>query len=160
MSNALMRELVLNQALKVTPFTYLDNTFYVKELDVGTMNYIQRKLRQIKIKLAEAQDIYLDEDDPEQFNEAINRVYDEYDVARMLAFKLCDEKGELLFDAENEEDLKGLNRLGQGFSNAVFTAEAGNSEKTWRTATIPTDIVAGSWKNARRNRANARKPLV
>lgn len=54
MSNALLRELVLNQALKVTPFTYLDNTFYVKELDVGTMNYIQRKLRQIKIKLAEA----------------------------------------------------------------------------------------------------------
>ncbi|EMB2320900.1 hypothetical protein U8X74_004019, partial [Proteus mirabilis] len=81
MSNALLRELVLNQALKVTPFTYLDNTFYVKELDVGTMNYIQRKLRQIKIKLAEEQDIYLDEDDPEQFNEAINRVYDEYDVA-------------------------------------------------------------------------------
>ena len=133
MSNALLRELVLNQALKVTPFTYLDNTFYVKELDVGTMNYIQRKLRQIKIKLAEAQDIYLDEDDPEQFNEAINRVYDEYDVARMLAFKLCDEKGELLFDAENEEDLKGLNRLGQGFSNAVFTTEAGNNEKNSET---------------------------
>ena len=130
MSSALLRELVLNQALKITPFTYLDNTFYVKKLDVGTMNYIQRKLRQIKIKLAEEQDIYLDEEDSDQFNEAVNRVYDEFDVARMLAFKLCDEKGELLFDAENEEDLKGLNRLGQGFSNAVFNAEAGNEKNS------------------------------
>ena len=48
------------------------------------------------MKLAEEQDIYLDEEDADQFNEAMNRVYDEFDVARMLAFKLCDEKRELL----------------------------------------------------------------
>lgn len=129
MSNKILRQLILDQALKVTPFNYLDNTFYIKELDVGTMNFIQRKLRRIKIDLATQQGIEVDEEDTEQLNEALSQVYDEFEIARMLAFKLSDEKGELLFDAENEVDLSALNRLGQGFADAVFSAEQGNSEK-------------------------------
>lgn len=43
--------------LKSDAFTYLNNTFYVKKLDVAFLNYIQRKLHKLKSNY-EAQDIY------------------------------------------------------------------------------------------------------
>lgn len=136
MSKTTLRDLILNQPVKITPFTYLENTFFSKELDVGTMNFIQRRLREIKKELAEKQDIYLSEDDPEQYEDALRRVYDEFEVARLLAFRLSDEDGTLLFDAENEDDLRALNRLGQSFADAVFTAEQDNSVKNSETGAV------------------------
>ncbi len=39
------------------------------------------------------------------------RVGDPFMLARRLAVRLCDEAGELLFDASNEDDLKAINAL-------------------------------------------------
>lgn len=136
MSKKTLRDLILNQPVKITPFTYLGNTFFSKELDVGTMNFIQRRLREIKKELAEKQDIYLSEDDPEQYDDALRRVYDEFEVARLMAFRLSDEDGTLLFDAESEDDLRALNRLGQSFADAVFTAGQDNSVKNSETGAV------------------------
>lgn len=136
MSKTTLRDLILNQPVKITPFTYLENTFFSKELDVGTMNFIQRRLREIKKELAGKQDIYLSEDDPEQYEDALRRVYDEFEVARLLAFRLSDESGTLLFDAENEDDLRALNRLGQSFADAVFTAGQDSSVKNSETGAV------------------------
>lgn len=136
MAKKTLRDLILNQPVKITPFTCLENTFFSKELDVGTMNFIQRRLREIKKELAEKQDIYLSEDDPEQYEDALRRVYDEFEVARLLAFRLSDEDGTLLFDAESEDDLRALNRLGQSFADAVFTAGQDNSVKNPETGAV------------------------
>lgn len=136
MSKKTLRDLILNQPVKITPFTYLGNTFFSKELDVGTMNFIQRRLREIKKELAEKQDIYLSEDDPDQYDDALRRVYDEFEVARLMAFRLSDEEGTLLFDAESEDDLCALNRLGQSFADAVFTAGQDNSVKNSETGAV------------------------
>lgn len=136
MAKTTLRDLILNQPVKITPFTYLENTFFSKELDVGTMNFIQRRLREIKKELAEKQDIHLSEDDPDQYEDALRRVYDEFEAARLLAFRLSDEDGTLLFDAESEDDLRALNRLGQSFADAVFTAGRDNSVKNPETGAV------------------------
>lgn len=43
-------------------------------------------------------------------------------TARGLAKTLCDASGELLFDAENAEDLQALNRLSASVLNAIHKA--------------------------------------
>ncbi|GAB7128036.1 hypothetical protein JCM19000A_25430 [Silvimonas sp. JCM 19000] len=92
-----------------------DMTVYLRATTVGAVNFdISLGLAHM-LKLAEQQGVPVDLDDWPDVDKLKaflrRRVGDPFMLARRLAVRLCDEAGELLFDASNEDDLKAINAL-------------------------------------------------
>lgn len=80
--------------------------------------------------IAKAQGVELDYDDPDELGKQLGKVYDPYRLARNLALRLCDKDGNLLFDFENEDDLKALSSLDNEVSEELSRALMGMNQKT------------------------------
>ena len=108
------RETLLATRTKVKQLTFNDTTYFIRELTVGEVNQFLFGQQQEMIKLAEAQGIKLDFDNEETLSKQLGQLYDPYKLARTLAMRLCDEKGNNLFDVNNQADLEALSRLDKG----------------------------------------------
>ena len=89
----------------------MGENYYLKSLSVGELNRQLFEQRQALIVLAQKANIELPEQDSEQFDEALEKFAQQYQLPRAMASRLCDEKGVLLFDADNLDDLKALSEL-------------------------------------------------
>ena len=67
--------------------------------------------RQDLIKLAEKAGVALPSPEDKTFDEVLEKFAQQYQLPRAMASRLCDEKGVLLFDADNLDDLKALSEL-------------------------------------------------
>ncbi|MGC6407557.1 hypothetical protein ACNO7M_02935 [Bisgaard Taxon 45] len=110
------RESLLNNKPRLKKIEINGAEYYLRELTVGEVNEQLYGQQQRLIKLAKSQGIELNLDDAEELAKQLSQIYDPHTLARTLAIRLCDENGENLFDAENEEDLTALSQL----DKAVF----------------------------------------
>ncbi|HDR1420257.1 hypothetical protein [Pasteurella multocida] len=110
------RESLLNNKPRLKKIEINGAEYYLRELTVGEVNEQLYGQQQRLIKLAKSQGIELNLDDAEELAKQLSQIYDPHTLARILAIRLCDENGENLFDAENEEDLTALSQL----DKAVF----------------------------------------
>ncbi|WEE00122.1 hypothetical protein [Taylorella equigenitalis] len=53
----------------------------------------------------------------------MQKVDDEFTIARMAAMRLCDESGNLLFDVNDVDDLKLINNLSNKVINEILGEE-------------------------------------
>lgn len=126
-----LRETLLARKPTVRPFQIGDQTYYIRELNVGETNEILYGQRSRLIKLAEKQGIKLNYEDEEALQIQLSNIYDPQSLVRTIAFRLCDENGQNLFDPENEDDLNAIAKLDSSvldaFSKAVVDGEPKNS---------------------------------
>ncbi|MDP8051053.1 hypothetical protein QJU23_01275 [Pasteurella atlantica] len=106
-----LRDKLLNNTPKVSKIKIGEDDYFIRELTVGDHNSMIYRQRQRLVQLAEEQGIELNLDDEEVLAKQLASVYDPYTLARSMAIRLCDEKGEALFDPDNIEDLKALSKL-------------------------------------------------
>ncbi|OOF50746.1 hypothetical protein BKK52_00935 [Rodentibacter trehalosifermentans] len=106
-----LREKLLANKPKVNKIKINGDDYYIREFTVGEMNQALYGQQQELIQLAERQGIELDFNDESKLTEQLNKVQDPYRLARILAIRLCDEKGQNLFDVKNQEDLAALSQL-------------------------------------------------
>ena len=106
-----LRTQLLSRKPQITPITLMGENYYLKSLSVGELNRQLFEQRQALIVLAQKANIELPEQDSEQFDEALEKFAQQYQLPRAMASRLCDEKGVLLFDADNLDDLKALSEL-------------------------------------------------
>ena len=105
------RTKLLSHKPQITEITLMGENYYLKSLSVGELNRQLFEQRQALIVLAQKANIELPEQDSEQFDEALEKFAQQYQLPRAMASHLCDEKGVLLFDADNLDDLKALSEL-------------------------------------------------
>ena len=105
------RTKLLSHKPQITEITLMGENYYLKSLSVGELNRQLFEQRQALIVLAQKANIELPEQDSEQFDEALEKFAQQYQLPRAMASRLCDEKGVLLFDADNLDDLKALSEL-------------------------------------------------
>ena len=105
------RTKLLSHKPQITEITLMGENYYLKSLSVGELNRQIFEQRQALIVLAQKANIELPEHDSEQFDEALEKFAQQYQLPRAMASRLCDEKGVLLFDADNLDDLKALSEL-------------------------------------------------
>ena len=105
------RTKLLSHKPQITEITLMGENYYLKSLSVGELNRQLFEQRQALIVLAQKANIELPEQDSEQFDEALEKCAQQYQLPRAMASRLCDEKGVLLFDADNLDDLKALSEL-------------------------------------------------
>ena len=105
------RTKLLSHKPQITEITLMGENYYLKSLSVGELNRQLFEQRQALIVLAQKANIELPEQDSEQFDEALEKFAQQYQLPRAMASRLCDEKGVLLFDADNLDDLKALSDL-------------------------------------------------
>ena len=89
----------------------MGENYYLESLSVGELNRQLFEQRQALIVLAQKANIELPEHDSEQFDEALEKFAQQYQLPRAMASRLCDENGELLFDPENIDDLNQITEL-------------------------------------------------
>ena len=106
-----LRNKLLQHKPKVTEIKILGEKYYVRALSVGDVNRGLFGQHKLLCDIAKAQGIEFDYDDPDELGKQLGKVYDPYRLARNLALRLCDKDGNLLFDFENEDDLKALSEL-------------------------------------------------
>ncbi len=106
-----LREQLLAHKPKITPITLMGDKYYIKPLTVGEMNRQIFEQRQDLIKLAEKAGVTLPGPEDKTFDDALEKLAKQYQLPRAMASRLCDEKGVLLFDADNLDDLKALSEL-------------------------------------------------
>ena len=106
-----LRTQLLSRKPQITPITLMGENYYLKSLSVGELNRQLFEQRQALIVLAQKANIELPEHDSEQFDEALEKFAQQYQLPRAMASRLCDEKGELLFDPENIDDLNQITEL-------------------------------------------------
>ena len=105
------RTKLLSHKPQITEITLMGENYYLKSLSVGELNRQLFEQRQALIVLAQKANIELPEHDSEQFDEALEKFAQQYQLPRAMASRLCDEKGELLFDPENIDDLNQITEL-------------------------------------------------
>nr|DAS77430.1 MAG TPA: tail assembly chaperone protein [Bacteriophage sp.] len=105
------RTKLLSHKPQITEITLMGENYYLKSLSVGELNRQIFEQRQALIVLAQKANIELPEHDSEQFDEALEKFAQQYQLPRAMASRLCDEKGELLFDPENIDDLNQITEL-------------------------------------------------
>ena len=105
------RTKLLSHKPQITEITLMGENYYLKSLSVGELNRQLFEQRQALIVLAQKANVELPEQDSEQFDEALEKFAQQYQLPRAMASRLCDEKGVLLFDADNLDDLKALSEL-------------------------------------------------
>lgn len=106
-----LRTQLLSRKPQITPITLMGENYYLKSLSVGELNRQLFEQRQALIVLAQKANIELPEHDLEQFDEALEKFAQQYQLPRAMASRLCDENGELLFDPENIDDLNQITEL-------------------------------------------------
>nr|DAJ96520.1 MAG TPA: tail assembly chaperone [Caudoviricetes sp.]DAS97821.1 MAG TPA: tail assembly chaperone [Bacteriophage sp.] len=106
-----LRTQLLSRKPQITPITLMGENYYLKSLSVGELNRQLFEQRQALIVLAQKANIELPEHDSEQFDEALEKFAQQYQLPRAMASRLCDENGELLFDPENIDDLNQITEL-------------------------------------------------
>lgn len=106
-----LRTQLLSRKPQITPITLMGENYYLKSLSVGELNRQLFEQRQALIVLAQKANVELPEQDSEQFDEALEKFAQQYQLPRAMASRLCDEKGELLFDPENIDDLNQITEL-------------------------------------------------
>lgn len=106
-----LRTQLLSRKPQITPITLMGNQYYIKPLTVGEMNRQIFEQRQDLIKLAEKAGVALPSPEDKTFDEVLEKFAQQYQLPRAMASRLCDEKGVLLFDADNLDDLKALSEL-------------------------------------------------
>ena len=102
---------LLSHKPQITEITLMGENYYLKSLSVGELNRQIFEQRQALIVLAQKANIELPEHDSEQFDEALEKFAQQYQLPRAMASRLCDENGELLFDPENIDDLNQITEL-------------------------------------------------
>lgn len=117
-----LREKLLANKPKVTQIKINGEDYYIREFTVGEMNQALYGQQQEMIELAEKQGIELDFSDEKTLTEQLSRVHNPYRLARMLATRLCDETGQNLFDAKNQEDLTALSQLDKSVVEQITKA--------------------------------------
>ena len=105
------RTKLLSHKPQITEITLMGENYYLKSLSVGELNRQLFEQRQALIVLAQKANIELPEHDSEQFDEALEKFAQQYQLPRAMASRLCDENGELLFDPENIDDLNQITEL-------------------------------------------------
>lgn len=105
------RTKLLSHKPQITEITLMGENYYLKSLSVGELNHQLFEQRQALMVLAQKANIELPEQDSEQFDEALEKFAQQYQLPRAMASRLCDEKGVLLFDSDNLDDLKALSEL-------------------------------------------------
>lgn len=98
---------------KVTTISTEYGDVHLRTLTVGDNNYALLERRVYLIKQAQDLGLEFDVSDENQVDAAIRQVPDKYGLARAAALVLCDGDGNLLFDANNPEDLEQINQLSQ-----------------------------------------------
>ena len=106
-----LRTQLLSRKPQITPIALMGDQYYIKPLTVGEMNRQIFEQRQDLIKLAEKAGVALPSPEDKTFDELLEKFAQQYQLPRAMASRLCDEKGVLLFDADNLDDLKALSEL-------------------------------------------------
>ena len=106
-----LRTQLLSRKPQITPITLMGDQYYIKPMTVGEMNRQIFEQRQDLIKLAEKEGVALPSPEDKTFDEVLEKFAQQYQLPRAMASRLCDEKGVLLFDADNLDDLKALSEL-------------------------------------------------
>ena len=106
-----LRTQLLSRKPQITPIILMGDQYYIKPLTVGEMNRQIFEQRQDLIKLAEKEGVALPSPEDKTFDEVLEKFAQQYQLPRAMASRLCDEKGVLLFDADNLDDLKALSEL-------------------------------------------------
>ncbi|HDR1156757.1 TPA: hypothetical protein QB234_001474 [Pasteurella multocida] len=105
------RESLLKNKPRLKKIEINGDDYYLRELNVGEVNKQLYGQQQRLIALAKDQGIELNFDNSEELAKQLSQIYDPHTLSRTLATRLCDESGENLFDAEDEEDLIALSQL-------------------------------------------------
>lgn len=123
--------LLANNKPKLKKVEINGTEYFIREFTVGEMNKALYGQQQELIKLAQSQGIELNFSDEEELAKQLAQVYDPYRLARSIATRLCDENGDNLFNAENQDDLDALSKLDKStfdqFSNAISEIAPKNS---------------------------------
>lgn len=106
-----LRSQLLTHKPQIKPITLMNETYYIKPMSVGEMNHQVFEQRQTLIALAIAANVDLPSEDDEKYDEVLENFAQKYSLPRAIASRLCDEEGQLLFDADNIEDLKAIAEL-------------------------------------------------
>lgn len=122
-----LRNQLLAHKPQIKPITLMGETYYVKPMSVGEMNYQVFEQRQSLIELAKADGVELPAEENAAYDEALTDFAKKYSLARAVASRICDEEGNLLFNADSLDDLKAITALDAqlitDFNNAM-AAEA------------------------------------
>ena len=122
-----LRNQLLAHNPQIKPITLMGETYYVKPMSVGEMNYQVFEQRQSLIELAKADGVELPAEENEAYDEVLTDFAKKYSLARAVASRICDEEGNLLFNADSLDDLKAITALDAqlitDFNNAM-AAEA------------------------------------
>lgn len=118
-------------AIKPTlkPFELNGNTYYIRSFTVGDVNREVFEYQNWLKTQATAQGIELNLNDEEALAKQLEPIADKYRLARNLAIKLCDEKGNNLFDPDNIEDLEAILKLDDSVLSAFNQAENADAPK-------------------------------
>lgn len=127
-----LRDKLLSHKPKVKPVEILGDTYYIREFTVGEMNKSLYGQQQELIRIAESQGVTLDFRDEDTLTKQLAKIYDKYKLTRTIAMRLCDEHGENLFNAEDENDLEALSQLDKAvieqLNQAILDGETKNSQ--------------------------------
>lgn len=127
-----LRDKLLSHKPKVKPVEISGDTYYIREFTVGEMNKALYGQQQELVRIAESQGITLDFSDEDTLTEQLAKVYDKHKLTRTIAMRLCDEHGENLFNAEDENDLEALSQLDKAvieqLNQAIMDGEPKNSQ--------------------------------
>lgn len=122
-----LRNQLLAHKPQIKPITLMGETYYVKPMSVGEMNYQVFEQRQSLIELAKADGVELPVEENEAYDAVLTDFAKKYSLARAVASRICDEEGNLLFNADSLDDLKAITALDAqlitDFNNAM-AAEA------------------------------------
>ena len=118
-------------AIKPTlkPFELNGNTYYIRSFTVGDVNREVFEYQNWLKAQAMAQGIELNLNDEDVLAKQLEPIADKYRLARNLAIKLCDEKGNNLFDPDNIEDLEAILTLDDSVLTAFNQAENADTPK-------------------------------
>lgn len=106
-----LRNKLLAHKPQVKPITLMGETYYVKPMSVGEMNYQVFEQRQALIALAISAGVELPSDKSDEYDQVLDTFAKKYSLPRAIASRLCDEDGNMLFDADNLDDLKAITEL-------------------------------------------------
>ena len=126
-----LREKLLANKPKITQIAINGENYYIREFTVGEMNKALYGQQQELVRIAESQGITLDFTNEDTLTEQLAKVYDKHKLTRTIAMRLCDENGENLFNAEDENDLEQLAQLDKAvieqLNQAIMDGEPKNS---------------------------------
>lgn len=104
---------------KVTAVPIDGQDIYLREPTIGDNNFVLFEKRAYLLDEAVRSGVEIDLNDEAEIEAHLKRVPDKFALARGAAIRVCDENGNLLFDAKNKEDLAELNELGESLLTAI-----------------------------------------